>query len=211
NHVEILGGGGGGAGGASGSGASVSNGIGSTGSGNAVGCTGACCPTDPACTAVKSQCIALADNTNQSTFALRIAQLDLTKPPGFTNPLLKGVIATGVEMNLDKCNLGGGGSFNVIMQFDKAAMTLKMGGAHPAMDPIKGYTFGNEADMRVMVAPVTMPVTIDAAGNFTQTKGVDLVLPIYLAVADPIPSVLWPLHKVTIAGKLSADHDCIGK
>jgi len=170
-----------------------------------------CCPTDPACTSVKSQCIGLTDNMGKTSFALRMSQLDITKPPGLTDPLLKGVIATGVEMNLDKCNLGGGGTFNLIMKFDTAAMTFTVGGAHPAMDPTKGYTFVNETDQGIMIAPVTGAITKNAAGAFMPTKGVDIVLPIYLAIADAMPSVILPLHQSTITGTLSADQNCVGK
>src|SRR5262249_55079675 len=127
------------------------------------------------------------------------------------NPLIKGVIGNGVQMNLEKCNLGGGGTFNVIMQFDTANKTLTVGGAHPAMDPAKGYTFVNETDQGVMSAPGSSPMTIDRTGMFMPGTGVDIALPIYLNVADTMPSVLLPLHQSTIVGKLSADQNCIGR
>jgi hypothetical protein len=202
-----------GGGGDTGSGGSTASSSNSANSGSSSASGFACSPTDPACTKVTSDCIALADNKGLSKFALRMAQLDITKPAGLTKPLVKGVVSSGVAMNLDKCNLGGGGTFNLIMNFDTTAKTLQVGSAKPAMDPTLGYTFVNETVQMIPIAPITSPVTLDmATGAFMPTgPGIDIVLAIYLTAADPQPGVLLPLKKATITGTLSTDQNCVGK
>lgn len=184
---------------------------GSTGSTSSASTGGPACAPDSACTTVKSDCVAITDNKGKPTFALRMSQLDITKPAGLTKMLIKGVVAGAVEINLDKCNLAGSGTFNLLMAFDTAAKKLTVGGAHPLMDPTKGYTFVNQMIQGLTVGPITTPITLDGAGKFAPTGGVDIVLPIYLGIADKDPSVLLPLHKATIVGTLSADQNCIGK
>jgi hypothetical protein len=187
------------------------SGGGSSSSSGSSSSTGPACAPGAACTTVKSDCVALKDNAGQAKFAMRMAQLDITAPVGLTGPLIKGVVSSGVAMNLPKCNLGGTGTFNLIMSFDTGAKTFTVGGAHPAADPTKGYTFVNETVQGIPIAPKTGAYTVDAAGKFTPMDGVDIVLPIYLKVTDAMPSVLLPLHKATIVGTLSTDQNCVGK
>jgi hypothetical protein len=202
------GGSGGSASGGGGSASTDSTGTGGTGTGGTSSFP--CSPEDAACTKVTSGCIALADNKDQNVFALRMAQLTVTKPAGLASGVIKTVVENGVLMNLTKCNLNGQGSFSLLLQFDKAANKVTIGGALPATDPTVGYKFVSGTYQNLAVAPIQTDATIDASGKFTPT-GVDLNLPIFLAASDTAPSIILPLHKASVAGTLSDNNNCIGK
>jgi hypothetical protein len=171
-------------------------------------------PCEPlaSCSTVTSECVALEDNKGDDSFALRMAQLEVSKPPSLApTTIVGGIVAKGVQMDREACNLAGGGTFNLLLQFTKATNKLKVGGAKPVTDPSAGYAFLTETVGTTNVAPVEIDVTIDAAGKFTPAAGADIILPIYLAATDPTPAVLLPIHKALISGTLSDSNNCIGK
>lgn len=187
-----------------------------TGTGGATGGSGTGGSNDPCaaqCEAnkdVASDCIAIVDNAGQSTFGLRMAQLTLEKPAALTNPVVAGLIESGVTMNLKDCNLTGDGTFSWLLQFDTATGKLKTGGAKPVDDPTTGYCFVNEMLGGQMVSPITVDAAPDANGNFTVTTGDDVVVPIFLGTTADF--VLLPLRAAKLTdGTISADQNCIGK
>ena len=199
----------GGGDGQGGSGATGATGGGGTGGGTG----GSENPCDPACDAnagIKSDCIAIVDNTDQESFGLRMSQLTLAKPAALTNAVVAGLIESGVTMNLKDCNLTGDGTFSWLMQFDTAGGKLKTGGAKPVADPTMGYCFVNETLGTTPVAPITVDATLDADGKFSVMTGGDVVVPIFLG--SETDYVLLPLRDAKLINvTVSADHNCIGK
>jgi hypothetical protein len=182
-----------------------------TGGGGSGGTAAACAPACDANADVKSDCIAIVDNAGQANYALRMAQLTLEKPAALTNPVVAGLIESGVTMNLKDCNLTGDGTFSWLLQFDTAGGKLKTGGAKPVADPTAGYCFVNEMLGGITVAPLTVDATPDADGKFSVMVGGDVVVPIFLA-ADASSYVLLPLKNAKILNAtVSADLNCMGK
>jgi len=205
--------------GCGGSETSSSGGGGSGGSGGSSGSsmTGgyACSPKDPACNVVKSEdgttCIALTDYKGQTSFTLRMANLSLTAPAALASGLVKGIVENGVTMNLQKCNLSGGGTFNWLMQFDTTTGKLKTGGAKPAADPAKGYSFiDGEMLGGITISPVEIDAPVGTDGKFSTAMGADVVVPIFLD-AMATQYVLLPLKNAKLGGTVSADNNCIGE
>jgi hypothetical protein len=170
--------------------------------------TQTCAPTGE-CAAIKSDCLALVDNTGKTDkIGLRMAQLAITKPVELAKGAVKAIVGNGVAMNLDQCNIQGQGTFSWLLEFDTTNGKLKTGGAKPVTDPWAGYCFVNETANNIT------PITVDApftAGKFETTGDVSLTVPIYLdAAASTV--VLLPLQGVKISNAtLSADNNCIGK
>jgi hypothetical protein len=191
-------------------------GSGSTGSNTTSGGTDPCSPpVSASCPQVASSaCIALVDNSAAKQFTLRMADLTLTAPPSLiASTAIKGIIQNAVTMKLDGCNLSGGGTFSWLLQFDTATGKLTTGGAKPADDPTKGYSFVNEMITQNGTAFKIAPITADAAiknGDFAIAMGQDVIVPIYLDAAAA-GVVLLPLHAAKLSGKVSADNNCIGK
>lgn len=169
-----------------------------------------CSPPKVCPQVASSKCIALEDNSAAKSFTLRMANLTLTAPPSLTKGLVKGVVSNGVTMNLASCNLNGGGTFSWLLQFDTATGTLKTGGATPANDPTKGYTFVNKTINGFQIAPFTAMAPIGKDGSFAITKGQDVTVPVYLKL-DASSAVLLPLKAAKLSGKVSADKNCIGE
>jgi hypothetical protein len=175
----------------------------------------ACSPTDAVCVKVKSDCIALEDYSASKTPVLRMAQLAMTKPDALAGSgVVPKVVANAVTMNLPACYLEGGGTFSWLLQFDETTGKLKTGGAKPVDDPSAGYAFVDEMIMQggksFHVAPIELDAAVGSDGTFAATKGIDLLVPIYLdAAATQI--VLLPLKQALLKGVLSADNNCIGK
>ena len=200
-----------------GSGSSTGGSGGTGGStGGSTGGTTAGSPCDPACDANKgiaSACVAIEDNSAAATYGLRMSQLTINKPDELTaakNPVVAGIIAKGVTMNLPDCNLNGGGTFSWLLQFDSATGKLKTGGATIQDDPTAGYCFVNGMLGATAVAPLTVDATPDADGKFSVAVGGNVVVPIFLT--DENNYVLLPLSNAKIINAtLSADHNCIGK
>jgi hypothetical protein len=156
---------------------------------------------------VDSECIALKDNATGS-IDLRIAQLTVSEPPVFSKGVVANIVANGVQMNLEECNLAGAGTFSWLLSFDPATSMVKTGGAKPVADPSTGYCFVNEMLSGKQVSPVTVASGL-MAGLF-QSNVNAINVPIYLDAAAS-NYILLPLHAVVLAGTISADKNCIGK
>jgi hypothetical protein len=179
----------------------------------------ATCALDPACLVVKSDCIALTDNSALQTIGLRIAQLTITTPAVLAAGVVANLVANGVTMNVKECRQEGQGTFNWLFELTLdstgQSATARTGGAKPVMDPRAGYCFVNETITQngtdFMIAPVTYPGPVTLTGGvFNADMGMDLIVPIYLA-PDASQVVLLPLHRARIKdATLSADRNCIG-
>lgn len=185
-----------------------------SGAGGEGGTTYPCTPTDPTCSVVKSDCLAVHDNTGKSTFAVRVGQLDFFKPDAFNGTLPKAAFLASITMNLPKCNLKGSGSFSWIVQVDTAANTFKLGASKPAADPHDGYSFVNETvtidGQMFPIAPVGGTATLDADGTIHSDVIESITLPVYLD-AQATNIILVPLHKVRVLETtISPDRNCIG-
>lgn len=168
----------------------------------------ACSPKNPECNQVKSDCIALVDNAGGGSVAVRMAQITITKPTVLGSGIVGNLVANGVQMNLDQCNLAGGGTFSWLLQFDTGTSKLKTGGAKPAADPFGGYCFVDESLGGIPIKPVEVDSGL-AGGSFSAKVG-DIVVPIYLD-ATASTYVLLPLKQGELSGTLSADNNCVGK
>ena len=170
-----------------------------------------CAPTDPACPAlnVDSDCLSLVDNSGKDVFAMRLAQLSITKPEALTSQIIYNLVADGVNVNLPACNVGGTGTFNLITVFDRAAGTIKAGGAYPLADPTDGYCFVDDPTHEV--SPVEVPTIYNADGTFESQPIPRVVMPIFLDMAATT-AVYLPLSSARIEGaRISADNNCIGR
>jgi hypothetical protein len=109
-------------------------------------------------------------------------------------------------LNLPACYLEGGGTWSWLLQLDSVTGKLKTGAAKPVADPTVGYSFVSQGN----ISPVTLDAPVGAAGTFASSAGVLLTMPIYLDAAAT-QAVVLPLRQLKLGGKLSANHDCIGK
>jgi hypothetical protein len=180
------------------------------------GLVGPCAPQDPACTAVPSKCIALNDTCSMSSHTLRIGQLSIAAPKVFAPGSIVGnLIANATQMNLEQCNLAGGGTFSWLLTLDEAGKQLITGGAKPEADPLKGYCYTNEmvqvGNKPVQVAPAKVGADITAKGALEAGEIDSLPMPIYLD-AGATALVLLPLRKVKFTKVLiSPERRCIGE
>jgi hypothetical protein len=173
-----------------------------------------CTPTDPVCTAVKSDCLAVYDNTGKSSFSLRVGQIDFYQPVAFTGTLEQAAFLASVTMNLPKCNLKGSGTFSWLVTLDKTANTFTVGAAKPPADPHDGYSYVNEmidsGGQLFNIAPSKGPMTLDADGTVHADTIENIILPAYLN-AQATSLILVPLHKVRVLETtLSPDQNCVG-
>jgi hypothetical protein len=167
-----------------------------------------CEPKGAACKVVDSDCIALEDNAGNGTINLRMGQLTITEPKLLASGLVANLVGNGVLMNLEDCNLAGGGTFSWLLQFDTATGKVKTGGAKPVVDPTAGYCFVNETLDSFPIAPITVDSKL-MDGKFS--GGVDKILvPIYLD-AQASTYVIMPLNKVVLDGEITDNDNCIGK
>ncbi|MEO5730132.1 MAG: hypothetical protein ABI134_04290, partial [Byssovorax sp.] len=167
------------------------------------------CSPSASCPGAKSECLGLTDYTAKTNFTLRMADLTLTAPPALSAGTVAGIVKSGVTINLEECNLLGGGTFSWLLQFDTTTGKLKAGGAKPTATPAAGYSFVNEMVGGFAIAPLVTDAPIKD-GKFAMAMGEDLTIPIYLdAMATSV--VLLPLHAAKLAGTISADNNCIGK
>lgn len=199
-------------------------GVGLVGMGFVVGCGGddetkgtttggsPTCEPQGECAAVKSDCLALTDNASKTAdVGLRISQLSITKPDALAKGAVKGIVSTGVTMNLDDCNLQGNGTFSWLLDFDIANKKLTTGGAKPVTDPRGGYSFVNETVKGFDLKPLTLDAPVTDGAFSASAPGTTLIVPIYLD-AGASDVVLLPLHDVAIKNAtLSSDNNCIGK
>jgi hypothetical protein len=155
-------------------------------------------------------CIGLAENSASTKFGLRMSNLTLTAPSGLTQGVVTTVLSSAIYANDPACNEPGVATFNWLLQFDTVAATLKTGGAKPVLDPAQGYAFDDEILAGTQVAPVTLPLFLDAAGIFSVTAGQAVNMPIFLDAMGKSAMVLPLSQAVFTKGELSADRNCIG-
>jgi hypothetical protein len=167
------------------------------------------------CTAADDTCIGLVSNQGQTTFGLRMAEIDFTTPAKLASGLVAMVVGDAAQADVPSCNLMGEATFNWLLQFDTTTNTLKTGGAKPVADPTAGYSFDDEMLMNgngqlVQVSPITLSATVSNTGTFSVTTGQDVIIPVFLA-ANASSYVLLPLRQARITmGTLSSNNDCIG-
>jgi hypothetical protein len=138
-----------------------------------------------------------------------MSQITITKPTVLAAGSIVGnLVANGAQMNLDKCNLTGGGTFSWLLQFDPAAGTVRTGGAKPTDDPFGGYCFVNELLGGIQITPTEADAFL-SGGVFSADVGY-ITVPIFLDAAAST-HVLLPLKATKLLGALSEDKNCIGK
>lgn len=203
-----MGAGGGGAGGSGGMGGSGGAGGFCSGGG---GLMGPCAPVNPTCNQVPSKCIALDDPCSKTSYTLRIGQLSIAAPLVFAQGVVGNIVANAVQLNLDQCNLYGGGTFSWLLTVEEVTGQLTTGGAKPEADPTAGYCYTKEVIQSVQVSPATAPAIIDASGVLNAGEIPSLAMPLYLD-SQGSSVVLLPLRKVLIHdAALSPQRRCIGE
>lgn len=211
---------GGGAGGGGGDGPSTSS-AGTT-SGGFSGCAdptpvglpaAACTPTYAGCGAATSVCLATAHAQGASTFALRLAHVELSRPKSFTSGIVKSVFQSSTAPDLKACDVNGTATFNWLLRFDAAAGTLTVGAGLPLLDPTAAYKFidgpfqlGGAA---FNIAPVTLTAPLGPTCSL-DTLGGDVLLPFFGDAAGNTFTIL-PLRSLRFFDtQVTPDHDCIG-
>lgn len=176
--------------------------------------SGADCSPKAGCSDVESECVALADNSGKTKYALRMSQLVVTTPKVLAEGLVAGIVGEGVTLDREACYLTGGGTFNWLLEFDTATGKLRTGGAKPELDPTKGYCFVEETIAGVPVAPIEFDAAVDpATGSFSASGAIAKVhVPIYLDIEAQGEPVLLPLSQARMFnGTISGDRNCIGR
>ncbi|MBW2524095.1 MAG: hypothetical protein JRI23_07965, partial [Deltaproteobacteria bacterium] len=167
-----------------------------------------CYPDLAGCPALSTDCLALEDYSGQSQFTLRLSQLSVTRPAVLVQEVMYNIIGQGVHINLEQCNVSGQGTFAWLMHFDTDAGTLMTGGAIPKPDPTDGFCF--QYDPANDIAPITVAAPLGGDGSFSAGPIDSLTVPIYLDM-QLSDMVKLPLHDVSFTGRVSADHNCIGR
>lgn len=176
---------------------------------------GDCSLTNPVCTAVDSQCIAVHDNRDKTRFGLRMAQLTITKPDVLARGLIAKVVAESLTMDLKQCYLNGTGAFSWLLELDTTTGTLRTGGAPytPDHNPRDGYCFANTTVGDFEVAPVEVDIALEDGAFDAEIDTINV--PIYSATnvgATPEEPLILPLHGVRLSDvKVSSDNNCIGQ
>ncbi|MEJ7728342.1 MAG: hypothetical protein WKG00_03925 [Polyangiaceae bacterium] len=178
-------------------------------SGTGAGSSGGDCTPPAACTDVVSECIAQEDNTGNDKPGLRMSYLTITSPEALASLFVQQLVLDGVLLDKPACYLDGQGTFSWLLEFDKAAGTLKTGGAAPST-PEQGYCFLQGDLGGLNVSPIVVDAALDN-GQFSVTTGKDVVVPIFDDTTGD-SYILLPLRQARIYdATLSADGNCIGK
>src|SRR5687767_1592891 len=99
-----------------------------------------CHPTAE-CSTVTSDCLALADNQPESTFMLRMSELDFETPASLSTGITATMLKANMLPNLSDCHLDGIGTFTWLVEFDHGTDTIRTGAGYPVDDPHLGYQF----------------------------------------------------------------------
>lgn len=168
-------------------------------------CYGAAGPAGPG-----AACLAKHDNTGSTVWQGRITQITVTKPASLATKFVQDtIIGKGISLNQPSCLERGDGTFTWLFEFDSATNRLKTGGGLPITDPEAGGCFVTLPNAAVPVAPITLDVEVN--GPAFAAKGVDLAVPIFLAVDQLENPILLPIHGGSFGGTWDTDHNCIGK
>jgi hypothetical protein len=173
------------------------------------------CALPAGCTPVESDCMALEDNSDKSTYGFRVQQATIWKPDAFSGGLEYTAIFQALTINLPQCNLQGGGTVNLLVEVDEVAKLARIGTGKPVADPFAGYSFVDEVvevDTGVFfnVAPAIVSYDIDENLS-VWTEDIDsIALPLYLNQAAT-DFILVPVKKAHLSDAvISADKNCIG-
>lgn len=175
---------------------------------------GPCALSDPSCLLFGSKCVALHDNAGLDNFALRLAQVQFFKPSAFAGGFEQSYILSAFNPNMPQCRLNGSGASSWIVQVDKTAQTITVGGAKPVANPVDGYQFVNEVinqgGQDFNVAPVSIPYS-DMGNGLLKTDIIPyVVVPAYLDTAGS-SVLLLPIHDLVFSEvSVSPDQNCIG-
>jgi hypothetical protein len=175
------------------------------------------CDSPPTCSLAATcgnvnECLNTVDHTGQTKVSLRVRRLAVSAPESLTIPLVQRTILNkAMDLTNVACSERGDGSFNWIMQIDKATNRLTTGGAAPA-DPTGagGYCFVRSKLNGFDVAPIDVNLTKDAEGRYTTETVPVLNVPIFVqGKRDNI--IILPLRNVTVKDvTLSPSGNCIG-
>jgi hypothetical protein len=174
-----------------------------------------CHPTDPLCNQVESECLAIVDNDGADTFALRFQQATIWKPDAFSSGLENAALQQNLTMNLEECNLFGGGTINIVFELNKTTSTGRVGAAYPVAEPSDGYTFVDEVFQVdggnfFNAAPAIVSAHVEADGTIVSEEIGTLTLPLFLDL-EAMQYILVPLRRGRMFdATLSADQNCIG-
>lgn len=211
-------GGGGGSGGGSGSGGSGASG-GGGGTGGAGGAPGPCTPTAGECyvagpSGPGHECLAKADNTGAAKWQGRLTSILVKAPAALAGEFIQtNVIDKGISLNQpDTCFESGDGTFTWLYEIDPTTKIMKTGGSLPVTDPKAGGCFVSLPGAAVPVAPIEVPVTVDADSQGFSAKDIDVNVPIFLSPTDIKNPIILPLNKVALSAKFNdGTHNCVGK
>ena len=158
------------------------------------------------------ECLNTVDHTGKTQVALRVRRLAVAAPEALTINLVQHTILNkAMDLTNTACFERGDGSFNWILQVDKATSRLITGGAAPA-DPTGagGYCFVRTKLNGFDVAPSDVKLTQDAQGRYTTETVPELNVPIFVQnKRDNI--IILPLRQVTVKDiTLSPSGNCIG-
>jgi hypothetical protein len=175
----------------------------------------ASCAPKGECAEIPSACLALEDaGSSGGVSRLRMAQLDITSPPGLAVGAVASALGGGVLPNLEACNLPGQGNFSWLLEFDPEAGTLRTGGAPPVADPREGYCFSQDTVEQTAgsfsLSPITVPASLE--GGLLKTERADAVLnlPVFIGLSAS-NAVVLPVHAFALTeAALSEDGNCIG-
>ncbi len=171
---------------------------------------GPCAQTDPVCTAVDSDCVAIVDNRGKDVFAMRLSQVVVALPDAFKSDTTEGLLVNDAfGLNLPECRLNGGGTINMIVEIDRSSQQGRAGVAKYVSDPHDGYDFVNENIQGFPVQPVLFDATLGDDGSFEAELGA-ITLPLYVN-QDGSDVILVPLREGRLYEvQLSDDQNCIG-
>jgi hypothetical protein len=172
------------------------------------------CPGAKGCP-LAQPCLATHENASAQRFGLRIAEIVVRSPTALGVATGAGrLFQSSVTPSRNECNFGdhGDGLTAWLLRFDLTQLTLTLGGAAGVPAPTTGFTFFDamvtQGGTSYHVAPVTLPLTENADGSFGTATPADVDLPVFFV--DPTTPTVLPLHSLSIAGTVSASHDCIG-
>ncbi len=170
-----------------------------------------CAPKGAVCAPVPSDCLAQHAEAGGEATTLRVAQLRLTKPAALARGPLRDPFAEAVAPNLpDECRVGGAGTFNMLLRFDRAVDKLTVGFAKPVDRPARGYGLIDETLGGAHVEPAVTRAPIQPDGRFAAASPIDLLVPLFL---DPATGevALLPVRGVHVSGQIGSDGLCIGR
>ena len=186
------------------------------GGGGGGGPTGACVPKADECYAngpsgPGAECLAKADNTGAAKWQGRLTSILVNAPAALAKPFIQeAVIDQGISLaQPDTCFENGDGTFSWLYEIDPTTKTMRTGGSLPISDPKAGGCFVSLPGAALPVAPIEVPVNIDANGF--SAENIDVNVPIFTAPTQLANPIILPLHKVKLHATFGdTEHNCVG-